>query len=262
MRRIVFEERAVDRREANHVEVFSIEEIECHFVETLTQIMKQIELADRLEGQGYDKEAGEILRSQIVQVEGAYDYFLHELLRFGVTNLYKGNWEDKGEKYMELQLSMRILKRAMEGKEDDWVKEWVTEKYSYVTLMDYEIFVREVCGILGISVKEVADLAFYKLRGKEKTTKTLENEIKEIYKRRNQIAHQSDRKMGTAKREKISKEYVLEKIGIIKKIVMALCEIARKRSNREEIPRDVGMWIKDLYSQLMNVLRKRIIQKL
>ena len=62
-----------------------------------------------------------------------------------------------------LQLSMKVLKRALASKNEDWLKEWAAEKYSYITLMDYEIFRKEVCGVLGINIKEVAKLAFYSL---------------------------------------------------------------------------------------------------
>ena len=175
MRKIVFEERSTDTRDTRevvHVAIFSIEEIKNHFYETLTQVMSQIKLADKLRVDGMNEEADEILRSQLVLIEAAYDYFLHELVRLGIMNLYKGNWEDKREKYMELQLSMKVLERALEGKNEDWLKEWVAEKYSYMTLMDYEIFRKEVCGVLGISVNEVADLAFYSFCRKEKPEKS------------------------------------------------------------------------------------------
>ena len=46
MRKIVFEERPVDTREGNQVEIFTLKEIESHFTETLRQIMSQIKLAD------------------------------------------------------------------------------------------------------------------------------------------------------------------------------------------------------------------------
>ena len=259
MRKIVFEERPVDTREGNRVEIFTLKEIESHFTETLRQIMSQIKLADTVSVQGHAEDAEEILRSQIVLAEAAYDYFLHELLRLGIMKLYKGYWEDKGEKYMELQLSMKVLERALEAENEDWLKEWVAEKYSYITLMDYEIFRKEVCGVLGISVKDVADLAFYSLGSNEKTVKKLENELKEIYKRRNQIAHQSDRHIGTAKRAGISKEYVLDKINIIKKIVMALCEIAREKGNKKSSHKDIGEFMEELYTDIVNVLTRRTV---
>lgn len=260
MRNLVFEERSVSTREAVHIKLFSIEEIESHFYETLTQIMNQIKLADILCAQGSKEEANEILRSQVVLVEAAYDYFLHELLRLGVMNLYKGYWEDKGKKYMELLLPMKVLQQALSVSNDDWLKEWITEKYSYITLMDFEIFKKEVCGLLGINIREVADLAFYKLSGKFSTAKQLENEITEIYHRRNMIAHQSDRKMGTAEREEISREYVLGKIKVIEKIVMSLCAIVKEKEGLIKNPKDIGIWIKDLRSRLVNILKNRIVE--
>ena len=260
MRRIVFEERTVDTRETRRIEIFSITEIESHFNETLKQILSQLELANMLNSQGYKEEGDEILRSQVVFIEGAYDYFLHELLRLGLNNLYKGYWENKGQKYLELQVSLGILKLAMETEEDDWLKEWITEKYSYITLMDYSLFKKEVCNLLGINISEVADLAFYKIDGTEKTVSRLEREICDLYKRRNQIAHQSDRKMGTAEREEISLEYVREKISVVRKIILAICEIVREKGEPTQPKKNIRDWTKDLYARLVKVLNFHIIQ--
>ena len=108
MRKIVFEERPVDTREGNRVEIFTLEEIESHFTETLRQIMSQVKLADTVSVQGHAEDAEEILRSQIVLAEAAYDYFLHELLRLGIMNLHTGDWEDNGEKFKTSRLYTKL----------------------------------------------------------------------------------------------------------------------------------------------------------
>ncbi len=260
MRKITFEERLVGTRESRAVKVFSIEDIESHFNETLERIRIQLVVECDLSAGGKAEEGAEILRSQVVFVESAYDYFLHELIRLGVLNIFAGEWPEDGSAYLELQLSLGVLKKALSCSEvEDWLTDWITDKYSHVTLMDYPSL-KDICGLLGISVKEVADLAFYRFGSDVDTEQMLENELHSLYQRRNQIAHQSDRKMGTAEREEISCEYVEEKIHNVRKVVLALCELARSKGQEKTRHLKIGSWMKSLRRDLLLLLEVRMCQ--
>ncbi len=260
MRKIVLEERPVNTRGFDDVKLFTLKEIESHFSETLLQVLGHMRLAEMLKDQGLVEESENILRSQIVLIEGAYDYYLHELLRLGIVKLFAGEWKAEKKKYYELQIPMKFLEIALEDEgSSNWLKEWITEKYSHVTLMDYPQL-KEVCEILGISMKDVAELAFYRVASQDKPEHELEKEIRETYSRRNQIAHQSDRKMGTAERESISCEYVEGRIKCVRKIVLALSEVARRKSGHDERSKKVGSWMRKLQRKLIDVLRLRIVK--
>lgn len=90
MRKITFEERPIGTREARAIKVFSLEDIEWHFNEALRRIMEQLRVSAEISAGGREEEGAEILRSQIVFIESAYDYFLHELIRLGVLNIFGG----------------------------------------------------------------------------------------------------------------------------------------------------------------------------
>ena len=258
MRRIVLEERRVNTREPYGITLFTIKDIESHFNETLSKVYKQVKLAEELSAKGFTEESEGILRSQIVLVESAYDYYLHELLRLGIVKIFTGEWKEKGEKYQKLELPLSFFEQAMKDNDKcDWLKEWITEKYSYLTLMDYSQL-KNVCGLLCINVKDVAELAFYSVGSQEKSEYALERHIRETYSRRNKIAHQADRDMGTAKHQSISPSYVKCMIDIIRKVVLALSELARKKDNGEDSPLNVGKSIRRLQRELLNILRLRM----
>lgn len=261
MKKITFEERPVGTREVRAVKVFSLEDIEQHFNEALRRIREQLKVSAEISAGGHEEEGAEMLRSQVVFIESAYDYFLHELIRLGVLNIFGGEWSDNDSKYLELQVSLGVLKKALLCQDtEDWLLEWITEKYSHVTLMDYSSL-KDICGLLGISVKEVADLAFYRFGSDVDTELELERELHTLYQRRNQIAHQSDREMGTAEREEISCEYVEDKINNVRKIVLALCEVARFKGREKKRRMKIGSWIKSLRSDLLLLLKVRICQR-
>lgn len=259
MRKLDLEERRVETREPCGVKLFTIRDIEGHFNETLSQAYKQIKLAEELSVKGLTEESEGILRSQIILVESAYDFYLHELLRLGIVKIFTGEWEEKGKKYQELEIPLSLFEQAMKDDNDqcDWLKEWITEKYSHLTLMDYPQL-KDICGLLCIKVKDVAELAFYNVGSQEKPEYTLERHIRETYNRRNQIAHQADREMGTAKRKSISQSYVKFRIGIIRKVVLSLSELARKKDDKEDSPLNVGKSIRGLQRELVKVLRLRM----
>lgn len=52
----------------------------------------------------------------------------------------------------------------------------------------------------------------------------------ELYKRRNEIAHQNDRRHTDAKQQEISRTYVEEKIDFVDKFVNAIYDIACKKN--------------------------------
>ena len=113
MRKLILEERRVETREPCNVTLFTIRDIEDHFNETLLQAHKQIKLAKELSARGLTEESEGILRSQIILVESAYDFYLHELLRLGIVKIFTGEWEKKGEKYKELELPLSLFEQAM-----------------------------------------------------------------------------------------------------------------------------------------------------
>lgn len=202
---------------------FELEDIEQHFKENITAIIDQFNVADKLLEEGRIAEAENIWRAQIVFLESALDFYLHELTKYGLSEIFSGNWE-KTAKYDNLEVKMKIIEPALKAREDtDWFLEFVNNYYRSITMASYES-VCEQLKLLGIDIKEVADKAFYVRGSTEKTDVKLKRRLNELFSRRNVIAHQSDRAHANAQKENITKEVVQEFISDINKIVKAINE--------------------------------------
>ena len=222
MPKIELEKRKVNTREARNIEVFNLEEIKKHFSDSETLILKQIQLAESLVASGKVEEAKDVLRSQIVFIDSAFDFYMHEVLKLGIINMFHGDWAPRTEKYQNLKLDMKTLEAAITADEsDDWLKHWINHEYAGKALMSYED-IADVCNLLGLNVKEIADRAFYDKNSRTPTREKLKYKLNSLFERRNQIAHQSDRKRENASREDISREYVKERLDDIRKIVEAV----------------------------------------
>lgn len=67
---------------------FCLNEIEEHFDENLRYIREQFSMADELFESGKEEESRNIWRAQIVFLESAFDFYLHELTKFGLSEMF------------------------------------------------------------------------------------------------------------------------------------------------------------------------------
>ena len=83
--------------------------------------------------------------------------------------------------------------------------------------------------MLDLSVKKIADSAFFDKNSNISTMDKLKQKINSLFYRRNKIAHQSDRERENAERQDIDKNFVMEKINDIYKIIEAVCNLVRQK---------------------------------
>lgn len=222
-RDLSLELRLEDTREKkdNEITRFSLEEIKGHFEENLAYIQQQYAVAQRLISEGSIDDGENVWRSQIIFLDSAFDFYLHEITQYGLRRIFLNYWE-KTEKYNNLKVKMPFLEKAIEAVDDKaWFDEYTNREFSQVPMMSYEV-VKDQLNLLGIHAQKIADKAFYRKGATEKTLDKLKRRISELYSRRNLIAHQSDRKLRNAEREKISEEEVKEFVEDIKKIVYSI----------------------------------------
>lgn len=207
---------------------FCLNEIKEHFDENLRYIREQFFVADELLACGKDKEAENIWSAQIVFLESAFDFYLHELTKVGLSEMFAGNWQ-KTEKYNNLSVKMSIVDKALNAREDSaWFLEFVDEFYREITLVSYQS-VKDQMNLLGFNLQEVADAVFYERDSSVKTKDKLERCLKTLYYRRNMIAHQSGRRHSDAQREMITKDMVEQYICDIEKIVETMQDLAKQK---------------------------------
>ena len=213
---------------ASNVVKFQLNEIEEHFDENLQYIQSQFDIADELVQSAREEDARNIWSSQIVFLESAFDFYLHELSKFGLSEMFVGNW-DKTEKYNNLSVRMSIVDKVLNAREDtEWFLEFVSEFYRELTLVSYKS-VKDQMNLLGLELQDIADAVFYEVGSNIKTKDKLENCLEGLYNKRNIIAHQSGRRHSDAQREEVTKDMVEKYIKEIEKIVRKIQELARQK---------------------------------
>lgn len=174
-----------------------------------------------------------ILRSQIAFLFSLFDLFLHEIVKFGLVNMFTGSWE-KTNHYKKLVLSMEDFEK---GKSVQFSETWFLavqdRNYNTSSLCHYEKMC-EHFGLMGISKKEIADKAFYKQGSKIKTEEQLRETILLLNELRNFIVHQASLDVRTLNVIEISKEQVTQLMENLNKIVHAILEVIRTKMESEE----------------------------
>lgn len=219
-----------DTRDKFHTRVirFELDQIRQHFAETVQAINAQFDVADELLKSGKEIEGENIWRAQIIFLASAFDFYMHELTKYGLCEIYNENWE-RTNKYENLQVNMKVIEVALKSGEDiDWFLEFINGYYRTITMVSYES-VRDQLNLLGIKLAHVADGALFQRGGTENTKNKLRRRLNELFGRRNIIAHQSDRAHTDAQVHGITKEIVQNFIEDIEKIVSSIDAEARNK---------------------------------
>lgn len=212
---------------SNNIVHFNLQEIKNHFDENLIIVNNQFPIADELYAAGKIDECKAIWRSQVVFVEGFLDFFLHEISKYSLYNILKGDWA-KTEKYEHFCIPMREVEKAIEATESkEWFFEYLNNRFSRDVFLSHESL-RDQLNLIGIPFNDVMCKAFPKPAEKESCTYG-KNVIIQLYNRRNEIAHQNDRNHGSGEQNDIGKDFVNEYISNVCKIVEAIYDIAKNK---------------------------------
>ena len=222
---VELEERETDTKNKSipDIIIYQIDDINKHFNENLKLLQDQFPIADHLVANHNIDAAKTIWRTQIVLLASAYDYFMHEIIWFGLFQMFNQDWA-KSDGYNELTITLAQLDSIQDNPEDsEWFKKYITDKYSSDTMMSFAAL-KKTLKLLNIPLKEIADKAFYQRGCTIKTETQLTNKLNAVYYRRNHIAHQSDRSHENAEQMDITKTEVENFVQDIQKIVNAITE--------------------------------------
>lgn len=217
-------------RDCFHTDVlrFDLDQILQHFTETIDAIKAQFSVADGLIGEGKSAEGENIWRAQILFLVSAFDFYMHELTKYGLCEIYEGDWE-RTEKYENIQIRMKAIEQALRSGEGiDWFLDYINGFYGTVTMVSFAS-VKDQLNLLGIEMTKVAEHAFYQVCSTEKPKDKLKRRLNGLSKRRNIIAHQTDRAHTDAQILSISKEIVQDFIADIEMIVDGIDVKAREK---------------------------------
>lgn len=222
------------QREPNSIIVikFDLDEIKQHFDENLRLIKEQFSIIEQFSVENDAEKIRTIYQSQIILLESAFDFYLHELTKYGLSEMFVGNWE-KTKKYNNISVKMSIVEEALGNRnEHEWFLKFINESYKSVTIMSFSS-VKDHLNLLGLDLDEIANKVFYVRGAQEKPNDQFKNRLDKLFDIRNIMAHQSGRRHADAQLENITAEMVESSIDIIEKIVLAIHEQAKFQNNTE-----------------------------
>ena len=204
---------------------FDLDQIKSHFDEDVVALTDQLTIYDKLIEDGNKKCASLILNALIVLLESAFDFYLHEITKFGVTKIFESTW-NKTDKYKNIKISIELVEKVINNTSDEeWFYQYINNNYASTTMVSFESF-KDQLNLIGLNWKKIADDCFYKEESDIKPENKLRDTINALYKRRNIIAHQSSRKHENAEHIEVTKERVIEFIEDIQCIVTCIHEQA------------------------------------
>lgn len=226
-RNLALTERQVENRTQqveHHVVHFTLQEIKDRFDSSIRVIENKYTIYDQLISFEEIDEAKDILRSQIVFLESALDFFLHEMNKYSYFKMFSGDW-NKTSQYRRFSVSMETVEKGlMAGDSKEWFFECVNDSFGRVVFLSFES-IKEQLNSMGIPFIEVMHRVFLG-ENENASMKIAKQFIGELFQRRNAIAHQNDRDHASAQQNDIDVSYVKECVNTVKKIADEIIFIA------------------------------------
>ncbi len=210
---------------------FDLVQIKEHFDQNLASIRKQFDIAEALKAEGNIDECETIWRSQVVFLESAMDFYIHEVSKYGMLNIFSGNWE-KTDKYNNYQVPMKYVEEGFKNPESkNWLLQYLNERFSLEVYLSVESMKNQL-NLLGLFFEPVMERAFPKPSTRDPSYREGKNIVRELFDRRNQIAHQTDRKHNDATPNAISREYVEQCFSDVSAIVNSIHTLAMNKDSQ------------------------------
>lgn len=157
--------------------VFDLQPILDRFNSNIADIKSHFQTADDLLSLQPPKQtaAEDVWRSQIVFLDSALDFYIHEIVKYGIIKMFNGNWTESTDyKKMKVRLSFAV-NLAQNPNSASKLLEEIDEMNKYSCFMGKKI--KDALRFINIP---------YNLTSAE------ESFLIDLYNRRNQIAHQAD----------------------------------------------------------------------
>lgn len=206
------EKRKIDKKVIIKPDIKSKEIID-QFNKNIENIRKKFDIYSTLTEKDLKEEAEDILRSQVVFLMSALDFYMHEIAKYGLLKIFNGE-KPKTSSFKNFLVSIETVQLALKNPESvDWLSEEIILRHSHETFMS-DTKIKKV--LAQISTKPVyTDVAPIVC----KDTKELNEKLNNLYARRNKIAHQSDREHGSINLNSINKDEVKNYIDLVDKFI-------------------------------------------
>lgn len=214
----------LERTEETKENTFSIipdmklEGIKADFKHNINRIRSKFIIVNELNSKGLDDAANDILRSQVVLLMSTVDFYIHEVVKYGVLKIFSKE-KPRTDEYEKILLGIECVEKALENPECiDWLEEGIIAQHKYKSFMGSNK-IRSALKI--VSNEKVFDIALKSVSEDiGKTKKEVEDIIRDLSDRRNCIVHQTDRNPVNCEINEILKEDVTLGIDVVEKIIL------------------------------------------
>jgi hypothetical protein len=155
----------------------------------------------------------ELLRAQYVMIVSAFDYYIHNLVRENILDIFY----DASKKIPNIKISLNIVNVLLqESNKDEQRRILDTEVKNILSRYSYQssINVENAMGLIG--VRKIWSKIASNLN---QSSEDIKNRLNLIVNRRNKIAHESDINFITGAKECIDKAIVIDTIDFLKRLV-------------------------------------------
>lgn len=220
-----------DKRQTGTALCFTLGEVKGHFTQNLSAIRAQSAVAEEMLARGDRAEAEFIWRTQILYLESALDYYMHELTNYGMVQMFARRWPRTSD-YARIKLEIGAIDAGVASPGSaEWLVEYVGEVFGRDTLTNYPR-IKDQADLLGLDITSIMRTAFPAPKNAKKRSNPVgygAEILSELCTRRNRIAHQTDRDPKNARQTAISGKYVTDSIGHIERLVNALHHAAAQK---------------------------------
>lgn len=193
-------------------------EILSDFNENIERINSKFEVVNELQKKGLEEAANDILRSQIVLLMSSIDFYIHEIVKYGVIKIFNKE-KARTKDYESVIVSIECVEKAVINPEAvDWLEESIIVQNKFKSFISLSKMRR---ALRIISNKKIMDESIRKTSTEiGMSEKVFKEKLDKLYERRNCIVHQTDRNPLDCRINDIRKEEVQEGITLISKLIL------------------------------------------
>jgi len=186
-----------------------------HFRENIKKIKNKFRVYDKLILDDLSNEAEDILRSQIIFLSSAVDYYFHEITKESMLKMFNDERSNRTKAYKNFALRLETIHLALENpKSIDWLDEEIILKQKNASYQGSSNIKKCLMLNSDNGIFNKAEFNFNMHNG------VLSEKLDELYKRRNQIAHQIDCNPGEYCQNLIEKSYVEDNIQFMSEFIL------------------------------------------
>ena len=163
----------------------------------------------------------DMLRSELVLAVSALDYFIHEIVRLGMLEIYNGNRQST-DQFQRFQISMANVSNAiLDPSKHEWLEREIIDQHSRQSFQSYDNIANAVRLFYGRSPWPEVSARI------NMETQDIKDRLNLIVDRRNKIVHESDMRRPSYLNQRfpIEDQMVEDAVAFIERISEAIYEV-------------------------------------